>query len=124
MAPDFLRNLLCLPALSFFALACATGDAPASLDGSGGAAGDKGQGGAGGSGGSAGADPGPCQSAEECAALTDPCGVGTCINGKCAKLPANEGAACDDGKTCSQGDLCIKGQCLGASEQPCPASNP
>src|SRR5688572_30823154 len=44
---------------------------------------------------------GPCSSAAECADLSDACNVGTCINGSCEKTPANEAAACDDGKNCT-----------------------
>src|SRR5687768_1422897 len=56
---------------------------------------------------------GPCVSAADCASTSDACNDGTCINGVCQKLPANEGAACDDGKTCTVTDSCQAGQCTG-----------
>ena len=66
---------------------------------------------------------GPCVGAADCAAFTDACNVGTCINGACEKVPAGEGASCDDGKQCTQGDHCQAGACTGALK-PCTSSNP
>src|SRR4051812_43357296 len=63
---------------------------------------------------------GPCVYAQDCAGLTDPCNTGTCINGKCAKSPANDGVVCDDNKTCTQDDTCQSGQCTGSLKY-CPS---
>ncbi len=65
---------------------------------------------------------GPCISAQDCAAFSDPCNAGTCINGECTKQPANEGASCDDGKQCTLNDFCQNGACTG-TPKPCPASD-
>src|SRR5262245_51847156 len=80
---------------------------PAGGNGGGGSGGGSGGGAEGGGGGG----PGPCVSAADCAALTDSCNTGTCINGACEKAPANEGTACDDGKQCTVGDSCQDGAC-------------
>lgn len=88
--------------------------------GSGGAGGDGGAGG-GGSGGDGGA--GPCFSAADCAGLTDACNVGTCVNGACEKQPANEGSACDDGKSCTVSDTCQDGACTSGNLKFCPSSD-
>lgn len=68
--------------------------------------------------------PGPCTKAEDCAALTDACNDGACINGECGTLPANDGATCDDGKQCTENDHCDAGACVGGSLKSCSSSNP
>jgi hypothetical protein len=75
-----------------------------------------GTGGAGGEGGE-----GPCVYAEDCAAFTDACNSGTCINGACQKMAANENAPCDDGKQCTTSDHCEAGLCTGPLK-PCTAT--
>lgn len=54
-----------------------------------------------------------CVTAQDCAAFSDACNVGTCVNGSCAKTAANEALACDDGKACTDGDTCQGGLCKG-----------
>jgi hypothetical protein len=71
----------------------------------------EGAGGSGGSGGEGGA--GHCFDADDCAAFSDSCNVGTCINAVCQKVPANESGACDDGKQCTTADHCEAGLCTG-----------
>jgi hypothetical protein len=66
---------------------------------------------------------GPCVTAEDCAGFSDVCNVGTCINGACEGVPANEGASCDDGKTCTTSDTCQAGVCTGPLN-PCAGSDP
>src|SRR4051812_7997134 len=39
---------------------------------------------------------GPCTFADDCAGISDVCNVGTCINGACARTPANDFGTCDD----------------------------
>ncbi len=65
---------------------------------------------------------GPCVGADDCAAFDDACNVGTCINGACEKLPANDLGACDDGKACTQNDACQGGACSGTLK-PCSSSD-
>lgn len=65
--------------------------------------------------------PGPCVSQADCVAFNDACNVGNCINGACAKTPANDGALCDDGFYCTEGDKCISGVCSGTSQKFCPS---
>ncbi len=106
-------------------LACATAVENPIAQGGGGPGGDgPGGGGSTTSVGGAGGGSGPCVFAEDCAAFTDNCNTGTCINGICQKLPANEGTACDDGKACSINDSCQAGVCTGTTEKACPSSNP
>lgn len=102
-------------------LACATGvEVPPA-----------GEGGAGGEGSAASTGDassstgsGPCVYAIECAALTDACGDGACVNSECVKLPNPEkdGVACDDGKTCTQNDTCKEGACTGPLKS-CPGAD-
>jgi hypothetical protein len=66
---------------------------------------------------------GPCVFAEDCAGFSDACTVGTCVNGVCQKLPANDGTACDDGIGCTLNDACQAGECTGTSTKFCPSSN-
>lgn len=99
-------------------LGCASGvvdDGNTTGSGSGGGGGDGGSGGEGGT--------GPCFDADDCAALSDPCNVGTCINAVCQKVPTHEGDACDDGKQCTTGDHCEAGLCTGPL-QACNATTP
>jgi hypothetical protein len=65
---------------------------------------------------------GPCVSASDCDFIDDACNDGTCINGACEKTPANDFAACDDGKECTTNDSCESGVCSG-SPKFCPASD-
>ena len=88
---------------------------------------DGGTGGAGGSGGAGGATTTSststttaCISAADCAYLSGPCVVGTCINGSCTTTPGNENAACDDGLYCTNGDSCHNGVCVGGPPSSCP----
>jgi hypothetical protein len=94
-------------------LACAT--AVNGPDGDGGSGGDGGD-----DASSSTGQSGPCIYAEDCVGLSDTCNVGTCINGKCAKTPANDGVLCDDGKSCSQNDICQAGKCTGTLKY-CPS---
>src|SRR5688572_30158340 len=118
------RFLLALLGSIVSLAACATG-LQNETSGEGGEGGSGGDGGAGGEvstvSSSSGA-AGPCHKAEDCIAFTDTCNVGACINTKCAKAPANEGAACDDGKTCTENDLCQSGACTGAPKV-CPSAD-
>src|SRR5271170_3799586 len=38
--------------------------------------------------------PATCTMKSDCAGDDDPCNAGNCVNGMCAKAPANEGGAC------------------------------
>jgi hypothetical protein len=67
--------------------------------------------------------PGPCTTAADCAAFTDACNDGACINGTCDQLPKNELGACDDGLECTQNDACQAGACLGGTQKFCPSSS-
>lgn len=118
----YVRHLL--PAVFALLAGCS-----ASVNGTGGQGGTGG-GGAGGSGGEAtggggsgGSMGGPCTNAQACAGLSDECNVGACINGVCDKIPANDGASCDDGKACSQSDTCQNGACVGGNLKFCPSSD-
>jgi len=92
--------------------------------GSGGTGGaDGGTGGVGGGSGGSGA-AGPCFDASDCTGLNDACNVGTCVNGACEKLPANNGSACDDGLYCTTGDSCQGGVCVGGGTVFCPSPDP
>ncbi|RMH41246.1 MAG: carboxypeptidase regulatory-like domain-containing protein [Deltaproteobacteria bacterium] len=57
----------------------------------------------------------------DCSALTDQCNVGTCDEDAdaCAKAPANEGSACDDGLFCTTGETCAAGVCSGGAARSC-----
>jgi len=101
--------------------------------GSGGSAAAGGEGGtpAGGAGGTpmggaagAGGSPMGCVSAADCAALTDACNTGVCINGSCVQQTANEGGPCDDGVACTIGDACTAGACGSATLAFCPSNDP
>lgn len=95
---------------------------------------DPGQGGSGGggmsgvggaSGGSTGGGPGACSRGEECAALTDACNQGACVNGACARLPdpAREDGPCEDGLYCTDNDACHQGSCVGGAPRACPGAD-
>src|SRR6185369_8013183 len=113
-------SLLLLAISAALPVACATGVTPGTSEGAGGTGG---QGGASSSSSSSsGAGAGMCATAQDCAASTDACNVGTCINGSCGKTPANELAACDDGKQCTINDACHAGVCTGDLKD-CPASD-
>lgn len=49
----------------------------------------------------------------DCEPHAHPCKANVCVplTGECAEAPANEGAACDDGKFCNGTELCIEGEC-------------
>lgn len=68
-------------------------------------------------------DGGPCTKAEDCTAFNDPCNAGTCINGSCAKTPANNFASCDDGLFCTENDSCQDGVCVGGTPKICKSSD-
>ncbi len=101
-------------ALALLAIACAAPIACASgVTSEPDPTGSGGEGGAGSSVSSSGGGQGPCWLAEDCVAFSDACNVGACVNAQCAKLPANDGVSCDDGKFCTQNDLCDAGKCTG-----------
>lgn len=56
---------------------------------------------------------------KDCSALDGPCVAGVCDNtseetrGECTTVPANDGAACDDGDPATTGDRCVFGACQG-----------
>ncbi len=107
---------------------CATGvTVPGETGGAGSTSSTIAAGGAGGveqgGGGSAtgGGPPGACTKAVDCIAFQDACNAGTCINGSCAKTPANEFGACDDGLFCTENDICQMGQCTKGSTKFCSA---
>ena len=113
--------------------ACATGHI--TYDGGGGSAGSTSSGGTTSQGGTGGTTAttttttttktdGTCVGAEDCAALTDACNTGACINGMCGTLPSSDGAACEDGKQCTQNDTCYQGKCVGGALKSCASSNP
>lgn len=91
----------------------------------GGGAPNTGGGGGAQTGGSHAGDGGPvgCTGAEDCESLGDACNVGACVNAVCGKVPANDGAPCDDGKTCTTSDVCQEGVCVGGQLEACPASD-
>src|SRR5262245_10684527 len=93
---------------------CATSVTPSSSGGHGGTGGvEPTTGGTGGTGGMADSGPpGSCTMSSQCTAFGDACNMGACINGMCGKLPANNGAACEDGKQCTQNDTCLGGVCM------------
>jgi hypothetical protein len=124
----------------FLAAACATGGNIASVGaGGGGASGTPGAGGAAGPGGAGGGGgegakdggndappdvapdgPIPCVEPSQCAGLKDACNNGTCTNGFCVQMPANDGASCDDGLYCTENDTCQAGTCVGGTMRNCP----
>lgn len=61
----------------------------------------------------------PCDDVLDCAVFSDTCNVGSCINGLCGRVPANEYGACDDGQYCTVDDTCIEGQCTGGTPRFC-----
>ena len=113
------RLSLALPLLFAAALlnqGCAATVSPTSGTGGGTTTATTGSGGDGG-----GGAPSSCVVAADCAALTDACNTGACINGTCGKAEANEGAACDDGKACSLDDACHAGVCTPGGTKFCPS---
>jgi hypothetical protein len=112
---------------------CATAVSVNSTSTGGGGDGSGGTPGVGGSGGAvvidAGPDvvdsgpSGPCTSAADCASQVDTCNTGTCINGVCEKMPANEFGACNDGLFCTENDVCQAGKCVGGSMKLCPSAD-
>lgn len=99
--------------VSTLALGCANAIEPLSTSGAGGAGGDSGATTTATSSSGGGGMVGPCVYAEDCAALSDACNVGACINGVCQKTAANENGPCDDGKQCTTTDHCVAGLCTG-----------
>jgi hypothetical protein len=59
------------------------------------------------------ADATPCKGV-----AAGPCATGACFSGVCTPMPANEGAACDDGLFCTIDDACKQGKCTGVPN-PC-----
>lgn len=82
-----------------------------------------GGGGTGGAGGATTTTMTGCVGADDCASFSGPCVVGTCINGACTALPANDSSPCDDGKFCTLGDTCQKGVCQGGATMTCPGGD-
>ncbi len=120
VASSLLSGVLLLAAAASCATQVTTNEGSGATGGDGGSittgTGGAGEGGSGtGTGGS-----GPCSSADDCIAQSDTCNVGTCINGVCEKLPANDGTACDDGQFCTLNDLCQAGVCTGGTPKQCP----
>jgi hypothetical protein len=66
---------------------------------------------------------GPCQTAVDCVGLSDPCNQGTCVNGVCTKVPANDFGACDDGLFCTENEACSNGVCGGGTPKVCPGAD-
>jgi hypothetical protein len=64
--------------------------------------------------------PIPCAGAVDCVALSDACNQGACVDGTCAKQPANEFGACDDGLFCTENESCANGVCGGGTPKLCP----
>src|SRR6185503_15737079 len=65
--------------------------------------------------------PGPCVKASDCPPIQDPCNIPACINGACAKQPANDFGACEDGLFCTINDTCMSGVCVAGTQKVCPA---
>ena len=89
-------------------------------------------GGGGGGAGGAAPDGGPdappavhidCANAADCAAFDDQCNEGSCVNGSCQKLAANEFGSCDDGVYCTENDTCQAGACVGGTTKFCPSQD-
>lgn len=51
--------------------------------------------------------------------INDPCVGGSCTQGQCLPVPANEGGVCDDGKFCTIGDHCQNGICTAGGPNTC-----
>lgn len=53
----------------------------------------------------------------DCTGFGDDCNTGFCdaATGMCARMPAMDGTACDDGNLCSTGDSCTAGACGGTA---------
>jgi hypothetical protein len=66
---------------------------------------------------------GGCTMAADCMSMSDACNVGACVNGVCAKQPANDLGACDDGLFCTDNDSCMAGACIGQSAHLCQAAD-
>src|SRR5262249_45221457 len=64
-----------------------------------------------------------CDGPEACGALNGSCVKGTCANGLCVTLAANEFGACDDGHVCTTNDTCQNGVCVGGNQLPCPSTD-
>jgi hypothetical protein len=62
-----------------------------------------------------------CNLASDCVVLDDQCNTGTCVNGTCAKLAANEFGSCDDNLFCTENDVCVAGACVGGTSKFCPS---
>src|SRR5689334_488908 len=103
-----------LAALSLAIAGCA-GNTTTGGGGTGGSTSPPTTGGAGGTGGEGTGGmlpPGTCTKLEDCPpVMNDPCNTAGCLNGVCSKLPANEGAACEDGLFCTANDTCKNGVC-------------
>jgi hypothetical protein len=84
--------------------------------------------GTGGNGFDGGHDVGPdvppptdCSDANDCVAFNSQCAQGSCVNGSCTSVPANDFGSCDDGQFCTESDVCIAGTCVGGTEKFCPS---
>jgi hypothetical protein len=64
-----------------------------------------------------------CAKDEDCAGVADACNSGVCDlqTLTCAKMPANEGMACEDADLCTSGELCAAGVCGGGLPKDCVA---
>src|SRR4051812_12217310 len=93
-----------------------TGTVATGAGGSGGGAAAGGGGGGGGGGRAGGGPPGSCVESIDCTAQNGPCPQGLCGDGVCVAVPANQLAACDDGKVCTIDDACQNGTCTGAAK--------
>jgi len=92
--------------------------------GSGGGGGGASTGGSGGAGGAvttttSTGTPGACVDDSSCTSLNGACTTGVCADGVCTAVPANQFAACDDGKFCTVGDSCQNGVCAGSQQKLC-----
>jgi hypothetical protein len=70
-----------------------------------------------------GLPPGTCILAADCMDMGDPCNEAACVNGMCGKLPAHDGAKCDDGLFCTEDDTCKTGVCVGMTQKQCPGAD-
>lgn len=120
-------SIVAVGLIPLFAQACAQGSVEI-IDngGDGGSGGMKttGEGGSTPSGSSSSGAPGPCTTGADCASFTDACNTGACINGACGRLPANDGAVCDDGLFCTENTTCKSGICGMGTTKACPGSGP